>query len=381
MSIVLDWSAQMAGQVEKPERCVSGVGFMEPWLASYCDKKCLHYSDVECWFCTGGDSIQYTRVDATHRFQREIVAGQAFEIKIVVKPGVCYVAALRAQLAKVQLQSNEYEALSDARNANMLQWMSRYQQEHRDKDEIAFKLQTETDKNAEKMAALTMEWTNLKSRVADLESECREADDTITALYNEEDRLQKELKERDDKIAELHSEKVKYSKDLHDAHVRAQHEHSKYVLRLSKVGMKRSGGAGAVDEDVSEMTDVPDVLDGLNARELGGRTVAWLRNAKAKASQFVQKLGEAEDAIRAGIPDSHICPITCDVMKDPWILKQTGHSYEYEAIKKWLAQVRLDIDDRPLPPKCPKTGLSLTTTELIPNHGLRNSIEEMQARV
>lgn len=361
ISIILDWSGHMAGQVEKPERCdVSGLNFpfdfMEPWLTSYCYKKCLDYNDVECLFCAGGDSIQYTRVDATHRFPKEIVAGQAFEIRIVTKPGVCYVAALRAQIEKVQIESNRYEVLYDAREAEILLWRSRYQEEHSKQDDTSLKLQTVTTEKNE----LQLE---------------------VLRLAQEKDRLEKELREAEDDIDKLHAEKVKYSKDLVDAHIRVQDEHRRSLL-------KRRGGPADADEGVSEMTDVPDVLDGLNARELGGRTVAWLRNAKAKASQFVQKLVEAEDTLRAGIPDSHVCPITQDVMKDPWILKETGQSYEYDAIKKWLARVRdddgnvvRDDDGNVLRPTCPKTNLVLTTTELIRNHALRNSIEETQARV
>jgi len=361
ISVIIDWSDQMAGQVEKPERCkVSGDDLIESWLKLYCDKKCLNYSDVDCWYWRNANNGLYIRVDATHTFHQKVVGSQGFEIKIVVKPGVCYVAALRAQLAKAQSQSNSYEELAEAREVSINNWINRYQQRNSEHNDFLYNVQIETVKNAEKMAALTMEWTNLKARVADLESECGEANDKITSLQ---------------------SETVKYSKDLHDAHVRAQHEHSKYLLRLSKVGMKRSGGAGAVDEDVSEMTDVPDVLDGLNARELGGRTVAWLRNAKAKASQFVQKLGEAEDALRAEIPSSHLCPITQNRMQDPVVLPETGHSYERKSIEKWFERRVFDDNGNLRPATCPKTNLPLTSKNLIPNHDLRNSIEEMQARV
>lgn len=374
ISIILDWSAQMAGQVEKPERCgVSGDDFMEHKLKLYCDKKCLKYSDVECWFCAGGDSIQYTRVDATHRFETEIVAGQAFEIKIVVKPGVCYVAALRAQIEKAQVQSDNYEAIAEAREGSINNWINRYQQQNREHDDIVNKLQTEQRENAEKVTNLENKIKEKDKHILDLQAAILESQADVRASDTEKDRLEKELRQADDNIAELHAETVKYSQDLLDARIRVQDEHRRYLL-------KRRGGPADASEDVSDMTDVPDVLDGLNARELGGRTVAWLRNAKAKASQFVQKLGEVEDSLRAEIPDSHVCPITQDVMKDPWILRQTGQSYEYEAIKKWLEE-RRDQDGNVIPPKCPKTGLHLTTKELIPNHGLRNSIEEMQARV
>jgi hypothetical protein len=381
ISVIIDWSAHMGGQVEKPERCdVSGDDSVERWLKSYCDKKCLNYSDTVCWMWTGRGSILYTRVDATQRFHEELRDSQAFEIKIVTKPDVCYVAALRAQIEKAQVQSDNYEAIAESRDERIKNLINRYQQQNREHDDIVYKLQTEQRENAEKVTNLENKIKEKDKLILDLQAAIVESQADVRASDTENYRLEKELREADDNIAELHSETVKYSKDLHDAHVRAQHEHSRYMLRLSKVGMKRSGGAGAVDEDVSEMTDVPDVLDGLNARELGGRTVAWLRNAKAKASQFVQKLAEAEDAIRAAIPDSHLCPITQDVMKDPVMIPQTGQSYERTAIEKWLEE-RRDEDGNVIPARDPKTNVPLTSKEIVPNLGLRHSIEEMQARV
>lgn len=378
ISVIIDWSKRMAGQVEKPERCkVSGDpvyrrDFIESWIRWYCDKKCLRYSDVECWFCTGGDSIEYTRVDATHRFQREIVAGQAFEIKIVTNPGVCYVAALRAQIEKAKLESDRYEALSDALNDRMLEWTSRYEKEHRELDDVKYKLQIETDKNAEKVTELQNKIREHVGNALDLGRNINERDKLILDLQTEKDAL-------DEKCA-------KYTKDLYDAHIRAQKEHSTYMLQLSHASKKRRLGAGAADEDAPDVPDVPDVLDmsdmldNLKTRPLGERSVASLRKLIQGAGEFIQKLVEAEDAIRAAIPDSHICPITQDVMKDPVILVETGMTYERKEIEKWLEE-KLDDDGNVIPPRDPKTNVILTTKKLIPNHALRNSIQEMQARV
>lgn len=60
-----------------------------------------------------------------------------------------------------------------------------------------------------------------------------------------------------------------------------------------------------------------------------------------------------------------ICPITMSLMRDP-VIAPDGHSYERSAIVQWFAQSSLS----------PKTGLRLASTDLIPNHALRNTIED-----
>lgn len=63
--------------------------------------------------------------------------------------------------------------------------------------------------------------------------------------------------------------------------------------------------------------------------------------------------------------ESHICPITQEPMKHP-VIASDGHSYEESAINKWFLTSN----------KSPLTGLTLTSTRLIPNHALRKIIEE-----
>jgi Mg-chelatase subunit ChlD len=68
--------------------------------------------------------------------------------------------------------------------------------------------------------------------------------------------------------------------------------------------------------------------------------------------------------------DTHIlpswtCPITREVMIDP-VMCSDGFSYERTAIEKWLRTSKLS----------PSTGLPLQHTMLVPNHALRNVIQE-----
>mmetsp|Transcript_28951 Transcript_28951/g.70586 ORF Transcript_28951/g.70586 Transcript_28951/m.70586 type:complete len:1083 (-) Transcript_28951:254-3502(-) len=72
----------------------------------------------------------------------------------------------------------------------------------------------------------------------------------------------------------------------------------------------------------------------------------------------------------AQIPPSFVCPITCEIMKDP-VVTADGHSYERSAIQTWFKKI---------PPgrksMSPQTGLLLKSRRLITNINLRNGIQE-----
>ena len=62
---------------------------------------------------------------------------------------------------------------------------------------------------------------------------------------------------------------------------------------------------------------------------------------------------------------SFLCPIGREIMRDP-VNCADGHSYERASIERWLATKSTS----------PRTGAQLLNKVLIPNHALRNSIEE-----
>ena len=64
-------------------------------------------------------------------------------------------------------------------------------------------------------------------------------------------------------------------------------------------------------------------------------------------------------------PPEFICPITCDVFKDPVMLGTTGHTFERKAIIHWLKLKKCD----------PLTNEPLANTMLSPNYSL---LEAMQ---
>ena len=79
---------------------------------------------------------------------------------------------------------------------------------------------------------------------------------------------------------------------------------------------------------------------------------------------------DAGDADRP-VPDAFCCPITQELMVDP-VMVVDGHCYERTAIERWFGQRQA----RGQPPTSPKTGAELASTELTPNHNLRNAIQE-----
>ncbi|MCO5570327.1 hypothetical protein L7F22_024046 [Adiantum nelumboides] len=75
--------------------------------------------------------------------------------------------------------------------------------------------------------------------------------------------------------------------------------------------------------------------------------------------------GLEESDIR--VPDDFRCPISLELMRDP-VTVATGQTYEREEINQWI----FDGNNH----TCPKSGLPLAHTTLIPNFSLRNLIRQ-----
>jgi U-box domain len=67
------------------------------------------------------------------------------------------------------------------------------------------------------------------------------------------------------------------------------------------------------------------------------------------------------------LPEAFYCPITCDIMVDPWI-GPDGSTYEYDSIKAWLAQPDREAIS-------PVTRQALSLGHLRPNHALYELIQ------
>lgn len=68
------------------------------------------------------------------------------------------------------------------------------------------------------------------------------------------------------------------------------------------------------------------------------------------------------------VPDSFKCPITHECMSDPVILRD-GHTYDRVSIESWFSSNRRTS---------PVTNLPLNDMTMVPNHALRNAIEEFK---
>ena len=60
-----------------------------------------------------------------------------------------------------------------------------------------------------------------------------------------------------------------------------------------------------------------------------------------------------------------LCPISQEIMKDPYIAAD-GFSYERKSIESWLQKSTIS----------PMTGARLSNNNIIPNHALRNTIQQ-----
>jgi hypothetical protein len=67
------------------------------------------------------------------------------------------------------------------------------------------------------------------------------------------------------------------------------------------------------------------------------------------------------------LPEAFYCPITCDIMVDPWI-GPDGSTYEYDGIKAWLVQSDREAIS-------PVTRQALSLGQLRPNHALYELIQ------
>ena len=80
-----------------------------------------------------------------------------------------------------------------------------------------------------------------------------------------------------------------------------------------------------------------------------------------------RKREEGNEETDGQVPDEFCCSISQEVMVDP-VIAIDGHCYDRESITEWFRCRQ--------PPTSPKTGVVLTSTELIPNHNLRQAIQE-----
>ena len=102
-------------------------------------------------------------------------------------------------------------------------------------------------------------------------------------------------------------------------------------LDAASVALQRAAAENEVEE--------PDILlslQGLLSRNLSGRSLVWLQQCEESARKFVDKVQAAASSLRRAVPDGFRCPITQDIMVDPVVVADSGHTYERAAITQVL---------------------------------------------
>ena len=115
----------------------------------------------------------------------------------------------------------------------------------------------------------------------------------------------------------------------------------------------------------SFLTKNQETYDDAAARAAELETSLTARQAEVERLKAILKQQRLE------IPDAYLCPITMDPMEDPCIAAD-GHSYERREIEAWLDRSKRIS---------PMTGAPLPHTHLMPNHALRNAIQDFLAEV
>lgn len=83
---------------------------------------------------------------------------------------------------------------------------------------------------------------------------------------------------------------------------------------------------------------------------------------------YVERLVEQRTLLP---PEDFFCPISQDVMTDPVMVVETGHSYERAELQRWFAGGNR---------RDPITNTHLRSLAIKPNHALRKSIETWRER-
>ncbi len=102
-------------------------------------------------------------------------------------------------------------------------------------------------------------------------------------------------------------------------------------LDVASVALQRAAAEYEVEE--------PDILlslQSLLSRNLSGRSLVWLQQCEESARKLVDKVQAAASSLRRAVPDGFRCPITQDIMVDPVVVADSGHTYERAAITQVL---------------------------------------------
>jgi U-box domain len=87
---------------------------------------------------------------------------------------------------------------------------------------------------------------------------------------------------------------------------------------------------------------------------------------ETEQSEESSSASDDDEIMMDEIPEEFICPLTLCIMRDP-VVSKDGKNYDRKAILQWLAKGNEN---------CPLTRQPLHLSSLIPNHNLRQSIQQ-----
>lgn len=127
----------------------------------------------------------------------------------------------------------------------------------------------------------------------------------------------------------------------------------------------------------SALVGIAGALIGAGLMYLGTKLFASGENPKTEKCREENEEKEQEEKTQTKktenddeVPESFICPISGEIMKDP-VITPTGVSYEKANIEAWLKKKEVD----------PLSKKRLTVNDLIPNRSLKEAIEEFMKKL
>ena len=154
-----------------------------------------------------------------------------------------------------------------------------------------------------------------------------------------------------------------------ELHAAKSHEKSHIVLNLIRVMYHPAESARSEAQAHSPIAMVTNLVGFSRTRTrvpCRKMTLAEIDELEGAANRLAQRLRACRESRRKAVPDGFRCSITQEVMRDPVIVYESGHTYERAAIERWFEEHSTD----------PKTNIQLTRKDIIPNHGLRSTIQE-----
>ena len=151
---------------------------------------------------------------------------------------------------------------------------------------------------------------------------------------------------------------------------------------------------GNIKTDIATMSsELRNKLDSISGKldDLPGEVLRQIRNElssllhqQGKSPRFQQFVDEEERrmltmletriAKNDGALDSFFCPITGDIMEDPYMCVASGNSYEKEAIRKHVG-ICYQNGEKPYDPLT-RAIIKDPVEGIVPNRGLQNAIQE-----